>query len=69
MSDDVATNVKASDTTLKNGESCCSCNPTGTRYTTDGSRDTSMPISELESSYTDKFDDKDYYNYFDGGHP
>jgi hypothetical protein len=74
MPTDVAVNAHASITTQRNGTVTVSCFPTGTSFTIDTNTDssfvefdTSLTPTQLETLYTNSFDELGYYQAVDGG--
>jgi hypothetical protein len=73
---DVVTNPNTSVEAATNGSIVCSCFPTAVSFTVDTNTDsnfvnfdTSLTYAELQTLYTDRFDDIAYYNAVDGGTP
>jgi len=59
---DVVTNTVSGVETLKNATCIVSCYNTGAYKTLDSTFETSISYSNLETKYTDRFDDIAYYN-------
>lgn len=73
---DVVTNPDTSREVPRNASIVCSCLPTGKSFTVDTSTDsnfvrfdTSLTYSTIETKYTTRFDDINYYTGVDGGTP
>ena len=73
---DVVTNPDTTREVARNASIVCSCFPTGTSFTVDTNTDnnfvnfdTSLTYAELQTLYTNRFDDIAYYNAVDGGSP
>ena len=66
---DVVQNLDSSSEVAKNATCVVTCTPTGTSHTIDAVFDTSLTFTQLETKYTDRFDDIAYYNAVDGGTP
>lgn len=66
---DVVTAAHSSIETIKNSTCVVSCMNTGEFKTIDPTYETSLTYNQLESKYTNRFDDISYYNAVDGGTP
>jgi len=66
---DVARNTVASNETISNGSCVVYCPPTGAYKAIAATFQGSFTYNQLETKYTDRFDNIGYYHGVDGGTP